>query len=133
MDLLEETTTKVNHDGTKNSWRVGETAAFEYHCYMGHDSADAELWYRSHQPVTVLALVEKGNGKTLMARRNNGEPRVYNVRFGDGFEYDACEDELLADSSFFSHECSPPPQHEIAGARAHLAQGKRVRVEPSKS
>ena len=35
-------------------WTPNDIAHFEYHCNRAHDSADADLWYRSHQPVTVL-------------------------------------------------------------------------------
>lgn len=68
---------------------------FEYHCYEGHDSADAQLWYRSHQKVTVLKQTEKGAGKTKLERANNGQPAVYRVRFADGYIAEAIEDELM--------------------------------------
>jgi len=61
---------------------------FEYHCYEGEDSADAELWHRTHQPVTILARLNKGS-KYL-------EERMYRVRFADGFEHDVFDDELVA-------------------------------------
>ena len=103
--------------GNKNSWRPGEVAYFEYHCYMGHDSSDAEAWYRSQQPVTILSVTALGVGKTARARLNNGEPRVYKVRWQDGFEYDVMEDELYVDRSHFVDACKPPPSEEIAAAR----------------
>ena len=58
---------------------------FEYHCYEGEDSSDAELWHHTHQPVTVLAKVEG--------------IRMYRVRFSDGLEYDVFDDELVASSA----------------------------------
>ena len=64
---------------------------FEYHCYEGEDSSDAELWHHTHQPVTVLAKV--GAGVEF------GGIRMYRVRFSDGFEYDVFDDELVASSA----------------------------------
>lgn len=75
---------------------------FEYHCYEGEDSADAELWRHTHQPVEVL--------------RKIGEPpeyetRMYRVRFADGLEADVFDDELVHDTSEFQrkdyHALSP--------------------------
>ena len=60
---------------------------FEYHCYEGEDSSDAELWHHTHQQVAVLHK-----------HQNIDEPivgKMYRVRFGDGLEYDVCDDELL--------------------------------------
>lgn len=74
---------------------VGRTFWFEYHCYEGHDSSDAQAWYRSHEQVTVVGITEPGYGETLAERAENGESRVYRARWGDGFEYDVFEDELL--------------------------------------
>lgn len=96
----------------KNAWRRGETAYYEYHCLQSHDSADAQLWYRSHQAVTVIAIVEPGYGRTATARLNNGEPRIYQIRFADGHIGDAFEDELLTDPRHFHPEYCPPPANE---------------------
>ena len=84
---------------------------YEYHCYEGHDSSDAELWYHSHQKVNVLSLVEQGFGDTPEERGNNGQPAVYNVRFSDGFTGDAFEDEILDSPSEFTR---PDPPKIIA-------------------
>jgi hypothetical protein len=65
---------------------------FEYHCYEGEDSSDAELWHHTHQQVIVL--------KRLI----DVDPEVgkmYWVKFSDGFEYTVCNDELLKDKSEF--------------------------------
>lgn len=85
---------------------VGDKVFFEYRCYEGHDSCDAELWYRSHQPVEIISgplldgappTEESMNvfGRTKVERAYSGSPVIYKVRFADGFEYDTTEDELL--------------------------------------
>ncbi len=63
---------------------------FEYHCYEGEDSCDAELWHHTHQQVIVLRKLKNGveNDEVECGR-------MYWVRFADGFEYDVCDDELL--------------------------------------
>jgi hypothetical protein len=91
----------------KERWRRGEAAHFEYHCLRSHDSSDAELWYRSHQCVTVVRTVESGCGRTSARRADNGQPRVYLIRFADGFERSAFEDELLTDSRWFDVDMGP--------------------------
>lgn len=69
---------------------------FEYHCYESHNSTDAELWYRSHQKIVVLEIVENGGGDSYLERTENGEPRVYKIKFlEDGFIGHAFEDEIL--------------------------------------
>ncbi len=85
----------------------GEVKLFEYHCLESEDSADAELWYRSHQIVTVLSLVEPGGGETQEERAENGEPAVYRVRFSDGFTVDVYEDEL-SDTKEVWYRPDPP-------------------------
>ncbi|KKN01746.1 hypothetical protein LCGC14_1124720 [marine sediment metagenome] len=79
---------------------------FEYHCYEGHDSTDAELWYRSHQRVTVLGVEVTGAGDTPEERGDNGEPRVYHIQFKDGHKASAFEDELMSSTVEF---CRPDP------------------------
>ena len=59
---------------------------FEYHCYEGEDSSDAELWHHTHQMVKVL--------KKQVT--DTGEPRQYHVEFSDGFKYDVFDDELVS-------------------------------------
>jgi len=75
--------------------KVGRELWFEYHCFESDQSCDAELWHHSQQRVRVLQVVEPGVGETAEERGDNGQPRVYKVRFTDGFEYDVFEDELL--------------------------------------
>ena len=86
---------------------IGKTMWFEYHCFKSPESCDSEIWYRSHQQVEVLSISEMGNGDTPQERGENGEPRVYKVRFEDGFEYDVFEDELM-DSKDDFYRPDPP-------------------------
>lgn len=59
---------------------------FEYHCYEGEDSADAELWHHTHQYVHVLCQLAD----------RDVDVQMYKVAFEDGLEYDVFGDELLA-------------------------------------
>lgn len=71
---------------------VGMMKFFEYHCYEGEDSSDAELWHHTHQKVDVLKElvdVDEEVGK------------MYRIRFSDGFGTDAFEDELVDNTSKF--------------------------------
>jgi len=104
----------------RETWRQGATAHFEYHCWQSHDSADAELWYRSHQPATILKCVERGEGRRAADRADNGQPRVYRVRFQDGFEGDACEDELLTAANYFDSVWAPGNRSEAPCAKSRL-------------
>jgi hypothetical protein len=89
--------------------RIGETLFFEYHCFESDASQDAELWYRSHQKVEVLGFADNDGWdiKTLEERCECGCPIVYKIRFQDGFEGDAFEDELL-DSEDEYYRPDPP-------------------------
>lgn len=91
----------------RNRWREGATANFEYHCYQGHDSCDAELWYRSQQVVTVLCVDNEGFGGTPRRRIENGEPRTYRIRFADGYENTAHEDELYTSVKHYTDGGKP--------------------------
>lgn len=89
-------------------YQPGARVWFEYHCHEGHDSSDTHLWYRTHQPVTVLSFIE-GDDEASFADR--GGP-MYRVRFDDGTEGDVGHDELYDDPSHFdghpqadSHQC----------------------------
>jgi hypothetical protein len=86
---------------------IGSKCWFEYHCYEGKDSADAHLWYRSHQPITIVSLIEKGYGKTQQERGDNGHPAMYKIRFQDGFEGGVFEDEIM-DSKKEFYRPDPP-------------------------
>lgn len=104
-------------EGLRDSWKPGSTAWFEYHCYQGHDSADAALWYRSQQEVTVLGL--SPDSETEVAdlpvgeRLDVGMPMVWRVRFADGREGDVFDDELFVSRAFFRPDGAPPPLDEI--------------------
>jgi hypothetical protein len=91
----------------RERWHGGQTALFEYHCNESHDSAHAEVWYRSHQPVTVLKMTEPGMGETYIERGENGSPRCYRVRWADGYRFEVFEDELT-DSAEDWHRPDPP-------------------------
>jgi len=98
--------------GNKERWEPGERAYFEYHCNQAHDSAHAQWWYRSHQPVTVLALItsDAPSGWSMDDRGEGGTPRTYRVRWDDGEEGDVFEDELLeSDADFDRNAWCPPP------------------------
>lgn len=93
--------------GNKTYWRPGELAYFEYHCCQSHESSDAEIWYRSQQPVEVLGIVEPGVGRTMMKRIEYNIPRIYRVRFLDGLEWDVFEDELLTSPKHYDPVFEP--------------------------
>lgn len=103
-------------ESTKNSWKPGETAYFEYHCNRSHDSEDAPAWYRSHQTVTVLGIDYAGNGRTLDQRLDRGEPRSYRVRFPDGLEWAAFEDELFTSPNDLTPGMGPPDDSPLTEA-----------------
>lgn len=94
--------------GLKNLWRPGESAQFEYHCWQSKDSQDYEAWKHSQQPVVVQKMIERGFGRSLMERAQNGQPRAYQVRFKDGLKYDVFEDELWTDSKYFIKQFTSP-------------------------
>ncbi len=99
---------------------------FEYHCWESPASCDAEIWYRSHQQVDVLGLSSDCEDCRLQfelssedceacafqltkgERGEAGVPLTYLVRFDDGFEYTAFEDELLESPTQFSRSDPPP-------------------------
>jgi hypothetical protein len=91
----------------KDQWEPGDTAHFEYHCLMDPSSSDYHLWKRTQQPVTVLGLHPQGEDfrnelPTGAERADEGLPLTYQVRFGDGHEDSATEDELLVHPKHFS-------------------------------
>ena len=63
---------------------------FEYHCYEGEDSSDAELWHHTHQQVEVLRKL-----KNIEEVDEADCSRMYEVKFPDGFTYNVCDDELV--------------------------------------
>jgi hypothetical protein len=120
-------TNEIGKKGLKELWKENETAHFEYHCLRSHKSADAELWYRDHQTVTIIKMADcdgklyLDDGIGARERLDDGVPLVYTVRFKDGFEGDAHEDELLSSHEFFDPELGPPSPEEITKARIHKA------------
>lgn len=108
----------ADEHGTREQWQPGDRAHFEYHCLESPESTDAEAWYRSHRPVTVLAPGE-GDGweggyadSTRVERAEDGVPRTYRVRWDDGHEHDVFEDELLVHPRHFQRP--DPPQQSTA-------------------
>jgi len=106
----------MNDEYYQDDWLKGQEAWFEYHCNESHTSADAELWYHSHQRVTIVqeqpsdgrdALHELKTGKE---RCEAGCPRCYQIRFADGFVADAMEDELLTSPAGFTRPNPPKPK-----------------------
>lgn len=95
---------------TRELWNPGDKALFEYHCYEGHDSSDAELWYRSHSSVTVCGLDPQADnepGDGYAWRMEQGLPLVYLIRFEDGEQFSAWEDELLTDARGYERQAPP--------------------------
>lgn len=94
--------------GHKESWAEGEVAHFEYHCLESLESADAHLWLRSHQTVTVLGRgTDEDFGGTFEERAEEGMPNLYRVQFADGHKGDVFEDELLTGPEWY-HRPDPP-------------------------
>jgi len=82
---------------TEDVRTIGQGLFFEYHCEESASSCDAELWYHSHQKVTVLRFVDNDGWmiQTLKERSETGHPIAYEIEFADGFIGTALEDELL--------------------------------------
>lgn len=97
----------------KEAWQPGEIAWFEYHCWESPDSGDAEIWYRSHQQVTILHEGDHDgwSGSSFIQRGHAGTPKTYRVRWLDGYEDDVFEDELLTDAAAFAR---PDPKRTTA-------------------
>lgn len=108
----------MNESFNKERWEPGERAWFEYHCLESPESSDAEAWYRSHQEVEVLSgpggELEASEGMTFEERGQEGVPHVYRVRFPDGLEWDAWEDELHTDKAGW-YRPDPPKRTAAAG------------------
>lgn len=92
---------------------IGSKYWFEYHCCESHDSADAQIWYRSHQRVKVIAIADCDPiaFTTQEERQDNGHQLLYRVQFDDGLESDVFEDELLTDPSEFCRPSPPLPMN----------------------
>ena len=87
---------------------TGDKLWFEYHCWESPESSDAEVWYHSHQRVTVLRIVnEPVLFDTFAERADAGCQVVYKARFDDGLEWDVFEDELLDSKNEFERPDPP--------------------------
>jgi hypothetical protein len=96
--------------GLREQWHPGDLAWFEYHCWEDAQSGDAELWFRSHQQVTVTGRGDDEDFDAPAAERlAEGVPRCYGIRFPDGHEGTACEDELLTSPGFYGRPDPPSP------------------------
>jgi hypothetical protein len=84
---------------------------FEYHCWESPKSGDAELWYRSHQRVTILGVDPEGEvpeaGSTFKSRCADAVQAVYKIQFSDGYIDTAFEDELLDSQDEFERPDPP--------------------------
>lgn len=88
---------------------AGDVVWFEYHCWENENSADAELWKHSHRMVTILGVAPNdGMGiPTLQERIECGQLIGYTVRFADGYQHTAMEDELLDSTTQFERPAPP--------------------------
>jgi hypothetical protein len=114
--------------------RPGTLVYFEYHCWESDRSCDAELWHRSQQPVSVLSLetaphLNEDGALAMTARQRSeeGMPLAYRIRFADGFEHDATEDELVPDPRWYERE--PPPARRRNPTKTYVTQPSGVQVE----
>jgi hypothetical protein len=81
---------------------------FEYHGNESHTSEHAQIWYRSHQKVTILKL-QPNDGEDIITQLERfalGHQLIYKVSWEDGFTHDVFEDELLDNKNEF---CRPNP------------------------
>jgi hypothetical protein len=99
--------------GVKIDNKVGKEFWFEYHCLESDESCDSEIWYRSHQKVKVL-YVSEWSFDELQDRTEDGQPRVYSVKFNDGFIADVLEDELMESTNEF-YRPDPPKRMKKGG------------------
>lgn len=97
---------------TEGLRKIGESVWFEYHCEESPQSQDAELWYRSHQKVTIIAIADNdGMQLSKKEREDFGQPIVYDVEFKDGFIGTVFEDELLNSKKKFIRP-NPPKKNK---------------------
>jgi hypothetical protein len=83
---------------------------FEYHCWESDQSADAALWHRSHQRVTVVGLDHCDVVAATTEERIEACCLLhYLVRFADGKVFTAAEDELYVSKKNF---CRPDPPED---------------------
>lgn len=80
---------KLFEDFKEDKDVVGKEIWYEYHCFESPFSADAELWYRSHQKVKVLSRGIDDHDEFPE------EQKVYDVEFSDGYKGTVFDDELM--------------------------------------
>ena len=78
--------------------KIGKRFLFEYRCWESEESSDADLWHRTHEPVTVVGEVDLDEG----SRAEVG--RVWVVRFDDGYIGHVFDEELMKTSSQFQRD-----------------------------
>lgn len=95
----------------REHWEDKSRPWFEYHCWEDPKSSDAELWYRSHQRVTVTREAKHDGwpGSTMAERFGAAQHKTYEILFDDGFRGTANEDELLTDPRGFTRPAPPAP------------------------
>lgn len=105
----------ANANGGREHWNPGDKAYFEYHCLESHNSSDAHLWYRSHQPVTVYHenSGESDLPSTYADRQDAGMFKFYHVEFPDKSTGTAHEDELLTHPKHYYRP--DPPKGPLKG------------------
>lgn len=103
--------------GHREQWQPGDSAYFEYRCTESPESEHAQVWRRSHQPVTVLGINDRDAwpGSTFAERGAEGVPDTYRVRWPDGFEYSAFEYELLTGPQWYIRPDPPAYLRENRG------------------
>ena len=111
--------------------KKGDVVWFEYHCNESHDSADAELWYHSHQKCTILGIAAN-DGMAIPSRDERFEAGcliAYKIQFVDGFTSSAGEDELMDDKGEFCRPNPPKPRKASSlptPTEGNLKKGPRV-------
>lgn len=113
--------------GVREQWHPGDRAHYEYHCYEGEDSADADLWHHSHNPVTVVRQHQQGETDYLepgdfIERAEAGMPKTYHIRFDNGHEGTAWEDELLTHPRHYIRP-DPPGHIKTSGKDKEITMG----------
>jgi hypothetical protein len=100
---------------TREAWATGERPWFEYHCWESEQSSDAQMWFRSHEQVEVLAH-DAADHDCLRPlpydeRAESCQPCLYTIRFNDGFTGTCFEDELFANT--LAYERPDPPKYTV--------------------
>lgn len=114
-------------------WEMGDRAWFEYHCLESDESCDVEVWRHSHEQVEVIGIpvdqepLAQSAELTPQERLAEGIPRLYTVRWEDGFEHDVFEDELGLTTDFFHR---PPPPSKREAAEIHTREDDTFLREP---